>query len=88
MPAGTPLKVSSRVLACAHSSQTISTASPALSATRTPLRSTARLRAVQAENSWMACSQIRRAVLLHAIISFAYNSVILAFVLNLVFSAA
>src|SRR5579883_2420225 len=29
--------------------------------------------------------QIRRAVLLHAVISFAYNSVILAFVLNLVF---
>ncbi len=32
--------------------------------------------------------QIRRAVLIHAIISFVYNSVILAFVLNLVFSAA
>jgi uncharacterized membrane protein len=32
--------------------------------------------------------QIRRAVLLHAVISFAYNSIILAFVLNLVFSAA
>jgi uncharacterized membrane protein len=32
--------------------------------------------------------QIRRAVLLHAIISFAYNSVILAFVLNLVFGMA
>ena len=32
--------------------------------------------------------QIRRAVLLHAVISFAYNSVILAFVLNLVFSIA
>ncbi len=30
--------------------------------------------------------QIRRAVLLHAVISFAYNSIILAFVLNLVFS--
>jgi uncharacterized membrane protein len=29
--------------------------------------------------------QIRRAVLLHAVISFAYNSIILAFVLNLVF---
>ncbi len=29
--------------------------------------------------------QIRRAVLLHSIISFAYNSIILAFVLNLVF---
>jgi uncharacterized membrane protein len=32
--------------------------------------------------------QIRRAVLLHAVISFAYNSIILAFVLNLVFGAA
>ncbi len=32
--------------------------------------------------------QIRRAVLLHAIVSFAYNSVILAFVLNLVFGLA
>jgi uncharacterized membrane protein len=32
--------------------------------------------------------QIRRAVLLHAIISFAYNSVILAFILSLVFGAA
>lgn len=32
--------------------------------------------------------QIRRAVLLHSLISFAYNSMILAFVLNLVFSRA
>jgi uncharacterized membrane protein len=32
--------------------------------------------------------QIRRAVLLHAVISFAYNSAILAFVLNLVFGMA
>jgi uncharacterized membrane protein len=32
--------------------------------------------------------QIRRAVLLHAIISFTYNSAILAFVLNLVFGLA
>jgi uncharacterized membrane protein len=32
--------------------------------------------------------QIRRAVLLHAVISFAYNSAILAFVLNLVFGLA
>jgi uncharacterized membrane protein len=31
--------------------------------------------------------QIRRTVLLHAVISFAYNSIVLAFVLNLVFSA-
>lgn len=32
--------------------------------------------------------QIRRVVLMHALISFAYNSVVLAFVLSLVFSAA
>jgi uncharacterized membrane protein len=32
--------------------------------------------------------QIRRALLLHAIISFVYNSVVLALVLNLVFGAA
>lgn len=32
--------------------------------------------------------QIRRAILLHAVISFAYNSVILAFVLQLVFGMA
>ena len=32
--------------------------------------------------------QIRRTVLLHAVISFAYNTVILAFVLNLVFGVA
>jgi uncharacterized membrane protein len=32
--------------------------------------------------------QIRRAVLFHAIVSFAYNSIILAFVLNLVFGLA
>jgi uncharacterized membrane protein len=32
--------------------------------------------------------QIRKGVLLHALISFAYNSVILAFVLNLVFGMA
>jgi uncharacterized membrane protein len=32
--------------------------------------------------------QIRRAVLLHAVMSFAYNSAILAFVLNLVFGIA
>lgn len=32
--------------------------------------------------------QIRRTVLLHAVVSFAYNSVILAFVLNLVFGQA
>jgi uncharacterized membrane protein len=32
--------------------------------------------------------QIRRAVLLHSVISFAYNSILLAFVLNLVFGLA
>ncbi len=32
--------------------------------------------------------QIRRAVLFHAVISFAYNSIVLAFVLNLVFGVA
>lgn len=32
--------------------------------------------------------QIRRAVLLHAVLSFAYNTLVLAFVLNLVFSVA
>ena len=32
--------------------------------------------------------QIRRAVLLQAVISFAYNSVVLAFVLSLVFGLA
>jgi uncharacterized membrane protein len=31
--------------------------------------------------------QVRRTVLLHAVISFAYNSIVLAFVLNLVFAA-
>jgi uncharacterized membrane protein len=36
----------------------------------------------------VSSSQIRRAVLFHAVISFAYNSVILAFVLNLVFGLA
>jgi uncharacterized membrane protein len=42
----------------------------------------------QVSDVTVTSSQIRRAVLLHAVISFAYNSVILAFVLNLVFSAA
>jgi uncharacterized membrane protein len=39
----------------------------------------------QVSDACVSSHQIRRAVLLHAIISFAYNSVILAFVLNLVF---
>lgn len=39
----------------------------------------------QVSDACVTSHQIRRAVLLHAIISFAYNSVILAFVLNLVF---
>jgi uncharacterized membrane protein len=42
----------------------------------------------QVSDVCVSSSQIRRAVLLHAIISFAYNSLILAFVLSLVFSAA
>jgi uncharacterized membrane protein len=39
----------------------------------------------QVSDACVTSRQIRRAVLLHAVISFAYNSVILAFVLNLVF---
>jgi uncharacterized membrane protein len=39
----------------------------------------------QVSDACVTSHQIRRAVLLHAVISFAYNSVILAFVLNLVF---
>ena len=42
----------------------------------------------QVSDACVTSHQIRRAVLLHAVISFAYNSVILAFVLNLVFGAA
>ncbi len=42
----------------------------------------------QVSDFGVTSSQIRRAVLLHAVISFAYNTVILAFVLNLVFGLA
>ncbi len=42
----------------------------------------------QVSDACVSSSQIRRVVLLHALISFAYNSVILAFVLNLVFGMA
>jgi uncharacterized membrane protein len=42
----------------------------------------------QVSDACVTSQQIRRVVLLHAVISFAYNSVILAFVLNLVFGMA
>jgi uncharacterized membrane protein len=42
----------------------------------------------QVSDCTVSSAQIRGAVLLHAVLSFAYNSVILAFTLNLVFSAA
>jgi uncharacterized membrane protein len=42
----------------------------------------------QVSDACVSSPQIRRVVLLHAIISFGYNSVILAFVLNLVFGMA
>jgi uncharacterized membrane protein len=42
----------------------------------------------QVSDMCVTSRQIRRAVLLHAVISFAYNSVILAFVLSLVFAMA
>jgi uncharacterized membrane protein len=42
----------------------------------------------QVSDVCVTSTQIRRTVLLHAVISFAYNSVILAFVLNLVFALA
>lgn len=41
----------------------------------------------QVSDMTVSSSQIRRTVLFHAIISFAYNSILLAFVLNLVFGA-
>jgi uncharacterized membrane protein len=41
----------------------------------------------QVSDATVSSPQIRRSVLLHAIISFAYNSILLAFVLNLVFGA-
>lgn len=42
----------------------------------------------QVSDACVSSRQIRRVALLHALISFAYNSVILAFVLNLVFGMA
>ena len=42
----------------------------------------------QVSDACVSSAQIRKVVLLHALISFAYNSVILAFVLNLVFGMA
>lgn len=42
----------------------------------------------QVSDACVSSRQIRRVVMLHAVISFAYNSVILAFVLNLVFGMA
>ena len=41
----------------------------------------------QVSDMCVTSPQIRRTVLLHAVVSFAYNSVILAFVLNLVFAS-
>ena len=41
----------------------------------------------QVSDACVTSSQIRRTVLLHAVISFVYNSVILAFVLNLIFGS-
>jgi uncharacterized membrane protein len=42
----------------------------------------------QTSDVCVSSAQIRRAVLLHSVISFAYNTAILAFVLNLVFGQA
>jgi uncharacterized membrane protein len=42
----------------------------------------------QVSDICVTSAQIRRLVLMHAVISFAYNSIILAFVLNLVFGMA
>jgi len=42
----------------------------------------------QVSDACVSSEQIRRAVLLHAVVSFAHNTVILAFVLNLVFGLA
>jgi uncharacterized membrane protein len=42
----------------------------------------------QVSDSAVTSPQIRRAVLLHALLSFVYNTAILAFVLNLVFGFA
>jgi uncharacterized membrane protein len=42
----------------------------------------------QVSDATVSSGQIRRALLLHAILSFAYNTAILAFALNLVFGVA
>lgn len=42
----------------------------------------------QVSDVCISSPQLRKAVLSHAVISFAYNSIVLAFVLNLVFGAA
>ena len=42
----------------------------------------------QVSDACVTSPQIRRTVLAHAVVSFVYNSVILAFVLNLVFGTA
>jgi uncharacterized membrane protein len=42
----------------------------------------------QTSDVCIASPQIRRTVLLHALIAFTYNTAILAFVLNLVFGSA
>ncbi len=42
----------------------------------------------QVSDMCITSPQIRKTVLLHAIVSFGYNSIILAFVLNLVFGLA
>jgi uncharacterized membrane protein len=42
----------------------------------------------QVSDTTVTSGQIRRTVLLHAVLSFAYNTAIMAFVLNLVFAAA
>jgi uncharacterized membrane protein len=41
----------------------------------------------QVSDMCVTSPQIRRLVLMHAVISFTYNSIVLAFVLNLVFGA-
>jgi uncharacterized membrane protein len=42
----------------------------------------------QVSDTTVSSPQIRRTVLLHAVLSFVYNTAILAFVLNLVFGFA
>jgi uncharacterized membrane protein len=42
----------------------------------------------QVSDTDVSSAQIRRTILMHAVISFAYNTAILTFVLNLVFGFA